>query len=191
MVVRCWLKKNRHGGNCSASRDLQSDAEQLPEWWNFQFEQKKHYGFFFLHTHFDDYWDFNMCCFISCTLKKKKKLHFSVKKSSVRLLSYRLTSKRLAENDVKTSKSSCWRHALESSYILHVIRHFLAPVGFTEIPVGYARILFLTWRSSFWIRIHCRHSYVDIHYLFKSIIHFVSEVFQHSKLYRYSTEQYR
>ena len=41
-----------------------------------------------------------------------------------------------------TSKSSYWRHAWESSYTPHVRRHFLAPVGFTEIPVGYARILF-------------------------------------------------
>ena len=30
-------------------------------------------------------------------------------------------------------------HARESSYTPHVRRHFLAPVGFTEIPVGYAR----------------------------------------------------
>ena len=45
------------------------------------------------------------------------------------------------ENDVKTSKSSYWRHAWESSYTPRVRRHFLAPVGFMEIRVRYARIV--------------------------------------------------
>ena len=45
------------------------------------------------------------------------------------------------ENDIKTSKSSYRRHTRESSYIPRVRRHFLAPIGFTEIPVGYARIM--------------------------------------------------
>ena len=84
--------------------------------------------------------DLNMCCFINFALKY---LHFSIKKSSVRLLSYTLMSKRLAENDFKTSKMtsklSYWHHAGELSYTPHVRRHFLALVGFTEIPVGYAR----------------------------------------------------
>ena len=43
------------------------------------------------------------------------------------------------ENDIKTSKSSYWRHIRELSYTPLVRKHFLAPVGFTEIPVGYAR----------------------------------------------------
>ena len=42
--------KFRHEGNCSASQGLPSDAEQLPEWQNFQFAPKNLYGFFFLHT---------------------------------------------------------------------------------------------------------------------------------------------
>ena len=42
-------------------------------------------------------------------------------------------------------KSPYWRYARESSYTPHVRRHFLAPVGFTEIPVGYARKYRLTW----------------------------------------------
>ena len=61
------------------------------------------------------------------------------------------------ENDVKmskmTSKSLYWHHARESSYIPHVRRHFLAPVRFTKIPVGYARNQFLylccRWSQSF------------------------------------------
>ena len=43
------------------------------------------------------------------------------------------------QDDVKTSRSSFWRYARELSYTPHVRQHFLAPVGFTEIPVGYAR----------------------------------------------------
>ena len=39
-----------HKGICSASRGWPSDDEQLPEWRNFQFAMKNHYGFFFLHT---------------------------------------------------------------------------------------------------------------------------------------------
>ena len=38
------------GNNCSASRGSPNDAEQLPEWRNFQFAQKNQYGFFYLHT---------------------------------------------------------------------------------------------------------------------------------------------
>ena len=49
------------------------------------------------------------------------------------------------KNDVETSKTSYWRHARESSYTPHVRRHFLAPVEFTAIPVGYARKCRLTW----------------------------------------------
>ena len=39
-----------HKVNCSASRGLPSDAEQLPDWRNFQFAPKNYYGFFFLRT---------------------------------------------------------------------------------------------------------------------------------------------
>ena len=69
-----------------------------------------------------------------------------------------LTSKRLTEtdvtmtsrrqNDVKTSKSSYWRHARESSYTPYIRRQFLAPVGFTEIPVGYAGKICQHWWKS-------------------------------------------
>ena len=41
--------KFRHEGNCSTSRGLPRDAEQLPSWWNFQFAPKNHYELFFLH----------------------------------------------------------------------------------------------------------------------------------------------
>ena len=42
--------KFRHEGNCSALLCKQSNEVQLPEWRNFQFAWKNHYGFFFLHT---------------------------------------------------------------------------------------------------------------------------------------------
>ena len=62
-----------------------------------------------------------------------------------------LTSKRLAENGIQThvvtSKTdvmmSKWRPDIMHKSRLtpsHVRRHFLSPVRFTEIPVGYARI---------------------------------------------------
>ena len=48
-----WLKgadwKFRHSGNCSASRGLPRDAEQLPEWRNFQIAQFPLW-ILFLHT---------------------------------------------------------------------------------------------------------------------------------------------
>ena len=37
-------------GIFSLHRRIPSDAEQLPEWRNFQFAPKNHYGYFFLHT---------------------------------------------------------------------------------------------------------------------------------------------
>ena len=42
--------KFHHEGNYSVSWGSPSDAEQIPEWQNFQFAPKNHYGFFFLHT---------------------------------------------------------------------------------------------------------------------------------------------
>ena len=42
--------KFRNEGNCSVSRGLPSDTEQLPEWRNIQFAPNNHYGFLFLHT---------------------------------------------------------------------------------------------------------------------------------------------
>ena len=101
--------------------------------------------------------DLNMCCFINLTLKY---LHFSIKKSSVRLLPYTLTSKRLAETDVKmTWRRKKWRQNVKiiiltscTRVVLHpppnVRQHFPGPVGFTNIAVGYARIKCCIWAIS-------------------------------------------
>ena len=70
--------------------------------------------------------DLNICCFINFTLEK---LHFSIKKLGTLHLLY---------VDVETFWGN-WRHAREWSYTPHVRRHFLATVGFTEMPVGHAR----------------------------------------------------
>ena len=51
------------------------------------------------------------------------------------------------KNEVKTSKSSYWCHARESFYTPHVRRHFLAPVWFTEISVGYAKCFVLVYAN--------------------------------------------
>ena len=115
---------------------LPSDAEPLPEWRNFQFAPKNHYGFFFLH---------NLPLTIAFRLEyvlfyqfyAKITTFFSVKKNSVQLLSYidvEMFGGNWHENDVKTSKLSYWCHAWESSYTPHVKQHF------TKILVGYARM---------------------------------------------------
>ena len=80
--------------------------------------------------------DLNMCCFIK--LIKSRQVRYG--SSLIRWR--RNVWRKLPYNDVKTSKSSYWRKARESSYTPQVRRHFLAPVGFTEIPVGYARNTF-------------------------------------------------
>ena len=76
----------------------------------------------------------NLCYFINLTLKY---LHLR----PVQPLSMTLMSKRLAENDVRTSK----RHSdvMHESHLTpapHMVRqHFLAPVRDTELPVGCVR----------------------------------------------------
>ena len=65
-----------------------------------------------------------------------------VKTCSFWLIHLTFMSERLAVNNVKNwcpdVKMTSWRHAYESS-TPHVRQHFLAPVGFTEILVGFAR----------------------------------------------------
>ena len=79
--------------------------------------------------------DLNMCCFINFTLKW---LHFSIKKSSIRLLFFTLKSKRLAETDVKmTWRRQIWRQNVKIVILTSCTRFDLHP--FTEIPFGYAR----------------------------------------------------
>ena len=117
---------------------------------NFQFAPKNHYEFFFLHT---------LPSTISCRLEyvlfylfyAKITIFFDPSKFAMALLLYldvETFGGNWRENDVNmsniTSKSSYWHHARVSSYTPHVRRHFLAPVGFTEILVGYARRHFLS-----------------------------------------------
>ena len=130
-----------HEGNCSASRGLPGDAEQLPEWRNFQFAPQSHYGFFFLlHTLLSTI-AFRLEYVLFYQFYSKITTFFDQEKFGTPPLLYfdvKTFRGNWREDDIKTSKSSYWRHARESSYTPHV-RHFLAPVGFTEIPVGYAR----------------------------------------------------
>ena len=138
--MRCWLKIPSLC-NCSASRGSLSDAEQLPKWQNFQFAPKNHYGFFFLHTlpltiafRFEYVLFYQFYAKITTFSDQEKFLHVDIES--------------LAETDLKMtskimSKSSSWCHAQE--YTPHLKLHFLVPVGFTEIWVGCARILFPIW----------------------------------------------
>ena len=92
--------------------------------------------------------DLNMCCFINFTLKY---LHFSIKKSLVRLLSYMLTSKRLAKlmwkwrQDVKNEVkivilTSCTRVVLH----LSCKTTFPSPSRFQKSLLGMQEIFHLS-----------------------------------------------
>ena len=111
-------------------------SNSFPDLWNFQFALNNHYGFFSC-IHFLRQLHFNLdmrCCYQS----NAKTSTSAAKKCSVRIPSTTLTSKRLAENDAKTSK----RHpdVMHASRLTpFCVRHFLAPVSDAEIPVGYAR----------------------------------------------------
>ena len=80
------------------------DAEHLFQWRNFQFAPNNYYGFFFLHTLHSttafglEYLFYQFHAKITAFLSKK---------CSVRLLSKKLTWKRLAQNDVKNDTPSC------------------------------------------------------------------------------------
>ena len=143
--------KFRHSGKCSASRGLPNDAEHLPEWRNFQFAPKNHYGLFFLHTlpstiafrlEYVLFYHFYAIITIFCNQEK-----FGT--APLLYVDVEIFGKNRRENDVKTSKMTSKRQnhytdvMHECRLTLHVRRHFLATVGFTEIRVGYARIIVL------------------------------------------------
>ena len=73
--------------------------------------------------------DLNMCWFIRFMLST-----FFDQESSVRLRSYTFILKRLAETDIK-KMSRCQKLCQHVKIATHVRRHFLAPIGFTEILV--------------------------------------------------------
>ena len=146
--------KFHHESNCPASRGLPSDAEQLPKWRNFQFALKNHYGFFFLHTlpstiafRLEYVLFYQFYTKITTFFDQEKfgttpLLHVDIETFGGNWLE--MTSKR----QKMMWKSSSWRHARKSSYTPHLRWHFLAPVTFTEIQVGCARILFPIWAPS-------------------------------------------
>ena len=127
-----------------------------PGWRNFQFAPNNHYWFFFLHTlpltfafmlEFMLFYQFYAeitIFFLSSDVRfgsyLRRWYRNVCRKTDVNMTS---KSQRWCQNAI----SSSWRHAQESSYTRE--RHFLAPVGFTEIPVGYASNLWTP--SSCWI----------------------------------------
>ena len=110
------------------------EAKLLPEWRNCQFAPKNHYGFFFLHT---------LPSTIAFRLEYvlfyqfyTKITTFFIRKSSVWLHSYTLTSNHLVETDVKMmSRRQKWCQN----------RH-------TDIIPGSSCMLFLLvlWVQTFW-----------------------------------------
>ena len=137
--------KFRHEGNCSASRGLPSDTEQLLEWRNFQFSSKIHYGFFFLRTLYSTI-AFRLVneCVLFYQIYAKNNYIFRSRKirygfSLIRW--HRNVLRKLTwkwRQDIKNDVKIVILTSCTSRLTPHVRRHFLAPVGFTEIPVGYA-----------------------------------------------------
>ena len=95
-----------------------------PKWQNFQFEPNNHYRFFFLHTLFSTI-AFRLEYVLFYQFYAKITTFFSIKKCLGWLLSYTLTSKRLAETDMKmTSRcskmmSKCPNHHTDARVVLH------------------------------------------------------------------------
>ena len=128
---------------------LSLKLNSYPEWRDIQFAPNNHYGFFFLHTLAS-----TIAFRLEYVLVCRNNYIFQKEKCLVRFLRcwrwndwQKLTSawRQTMQNDVKTSESTSWHHAQESSYtpssltLPRVRRHFLVPVGIMEIPVGYAR----------------------------------------------------
>ena len=138
----------------SVTRVTVRHHEQLPEWRNFQFAPNNHYGFFFLHTLPStitfrlEYVFYQFYAKITTFFDKEN--FGAVSLLYVDVETFGRNWRQNVKNDVKTSYRS---HARDSSYTPHVRRHFLAPVGFTEIPVGYARKTVLVCMfSKQWLR---------------------------------------
>ena len=139
--------KFRHEGNCSASRGSSSDAEQLPEWRNFQFAPSNHYGFLFLHT-LPSTIAFRLEHVLFYQFYAKITTFFDQERFGMAPLLY-VDVETFGETDMKiTSRHQKWRQNVKIVILTsctRVVFHpsckttFLAPVGFTEIPVDYAR----------------------------------------------------
>ena len=166
MVVRCW--KFHHEGNCSASRGLPSDAEQLhvPEWRNFQFAPMNHCGFYFLHTLLSTI-AFRLEYVLFYQFYAKITTCFDQEKFGTTPLLYvdvEMFGGNWRENDVNASKitlkSSYWCHARESSYTPHVRRHFLTRSGSRKSRSGMQelsfRIFVAAYRSCYSTEFPCR-----------------------------------
>ena len=119
-----------------------------PEWRNFQFTPNNHYRFFFLHTV-----PLTTACRLEYVLLYQFRTRittFLSKKSSVGLLSKKLTSKCSAQNDVKMMlKSTSWCHAWGRLTPTHIRRKYQEWVKIAENPVGYARNFFLAYPTRY------------------------------------------
>ena len=111
------------------------------KWRKFQVTPNNHCRFFFLHT-LPSKSAFRLdCVILSIIFWNNYIFWWRDARFSSYLRCWRWNVWR--KIDVKTSKLSSWHHARELSYTPSVRQYFLVPVGFTEIPVRYARKLFL------------------------------------------------
>ena len=114
-----------HEGNCSASRGLPSDAEQLPEGRNFQYAPKNHFGFFFLHT-LPSTIAFRLKYMLFYQFYAKITTFFEQEKFGTALLLYvdvEMFGGNWRENDVKNDVKSQNRHTdvMHESHLSHLM----------------------------------------------------------------------
>ena len=120
------------------------DAEQLPEWRNFQFAPKNHYGFFFLHS-LPSAIAFRLQYVLFYQVYAKITTFFDQEKFGTAPLLYVHVEtfgekwRQELKNDVITSKSSYWRHARPN----HCGRHLGKINGRKSTYVK-------VWRCTFW-----------------------------------------
>ena len=124
-----------------------------PEWQNFQFEPNNNYRFFFLHTLLSTI-AFRLEYVLFYQFYAQNNYFFfrsrNVRLATLLYVEIETFGGNWRENDIKTSKLIS-KHQNRHPYVMHesrltpphVRRCFLAPVGFTEISVGYAKIYFL------------------------------------------------
>ena len=132
-------------GNCSASRGLPSDAEQLSWVTGFSIRTKQTLWITLPSTI-----AFRLEYILVYQFYAEITIFFQTRNvwfgSYLQDLDVETIGRKWWQHDVKTCKMTSKHHNRRPNIIHvsrltlpHVRRHFLAPVGFREIPVGYAR----------------------------------------------------
>ena len=141
--------KFHHEGNCSASRSLPSDAEKLSRVTEFSIRTEQPLWIsFFAYSSFAITFILENVLFYQIYAQI---IHFSIKRCSVRFLRYWC-------QNVWRKMTSTWRQDVQNDVKIVIMTSMhesrltplLAPVGFTEIPIRYARILPLPSWAEHW-----------------------------------------